>query len=163
MSTITRARRTRLAPAMVLPALLLALAACTSGPDPTGPAATSGGTSAGQPGTDAEVSTARDDYDRRLAECFRAHGLDVQDPQPGQGITEDSPELRDAYPGCVTEIGEPPSSEGRTFAAEDVARALDQARCLRELGYEIQEPTADDIGFVPAEVTEEDFETCRTD
>jgi hypothetical protein len=162
-TTQTPTRRTRLASALALPVLLLALAACTSGTEATGSPSSAGGTTAGQPATDAEMSAARDDYDRRLAECFRGQGLDVQDPQPGQGITEDTPEIRDAYPGCVAEIGDPPSSEGRTFAPEDVARALEQARCLRELGYEIQEPTADDIGFVPAEVSDEDFETCRTD
>jgi hypothetical protein len=167
MKTTTRQAMTSrkwLATLLATPVLLIALAGCTPGaPDAADPGQGSGsGSSAGQPTTDAEFSAARDEYDRKLAECFRDQGLDVKDPLPGVGITEDTPELRAAFPGCTAEIGDPPSSAGIQASPEDVEKALAQAECLRELGYEIQEPTADDIGFIPAEVTDEDFETCRT-
>jgi hypothetical protein len=169
MNTITRSRPTApsrarqnwRATVLVVPALLFALTACTSGGSPdTG--STPGGSTAGQPSTDAEFSAARDAYDLKLAECFRDQGLDVKDPQPGEGITESSPELQEAYPICAAEIGDPPSSAGVEISPEDQEKNLQQAKCLRAKGYDIQEPTSTDPGFIPAEVSEEDFEECRT-
>jgi hypothetical protein len=154
-------RRSWLVTLLAAPALVLALTGCSGGPD-AAETTPGGDTSAGQPTTADEFSAARDAYDLELAQCLRDQGLDVKDPLPGAGITEDSPEIREAASGCMAEIGDPPSSEGVSASPEDVERALKQAECLRELGYEIQEPTADDIGFIPAEVTDEDFETCRS-
>jgi hypothetical protein len=157
------ARRSWIVTLLATPLLLVAIAGCAPGaPDPANQGEGGSGSGAGQPTTDAEFSAARDEYDRKLAECFRDQGLDVKDPLPGVGITEDSPELRAAFPGCTAEIGDPPTSAGVQASPEDLEKALAQAECLRELGYEIQEPTADDIGFIPADVTDEDFETCRT-
>jgi hypothetical protein len=160
----SRARRAWFATFLAAPALVLALTGCTlGGSDAAAPGSgSSTGTAADQPGTDAEFKTARDAYDRKLAECFRDQGLDVKDPLPGEGIAEDTPEVRDAYPTCAAEIGDPPSSAGVTLTAEELDKLLDRASCLRDLGYEIQEPTATNPGFVGGEVTEEDFETCHT-
>jgi hypothetical protein len=154
-------RRSWLVTLLAAPTLVLALAGCAGGPD-AAEQTPGGDASAGQPTTADEFSAARDAYDLELAQCLRDQGLDVKDPLPGAGITEDSPEIRAAASECMAEIGDPPSSEGIAASPEDVERALKQAECLRELGYEIQEPTADDIGFIPAEVTDEDFETCRS-
>jgi hypothetical protein len=119
------------------------------------------GTSAEQPATDAEFSAARDAYDRKLAQCFRDRGLDVKDPLPGGGIVEDTPEIRDAYPGCAEEIGDPPTNAGMTLTPEQLDELLERAKCLRDKGYDIQEPTTTDPGFIPAEVSDEDFEICE--
>ena len=146
---------------LVAPVLMLALAGCTSGAPDGATTSPDGGAASAQPGSDAELSAARDAYDRKLAECFRAQGLDVKDPLPGQGITEDSPEIQEAYPACAAEIGDPPSNAGMKLSPEDLYALLERAKCLREMGYEIQEPAADDPGFIPAEVTEEDFDTCQ--
>jgi hypothetical protein len=156
-------RRARLMRLLATPVLLIALAGCaTSAPDATDPSQGGGaGGSTEQPTTEAEFAAARDAYDLKLAQCFRDKGLDVKDPLPGVGITENNPEIQAAFPECAEEIGDPPTSENVKATPEDVARALAQAECLRELGYEIQEPTLDDIGFIPAEVTAEDFDTCR--
>jgi len=160
----SRARRAWFATFLAAPALVLALTGCTFGgldaADPSAGGSTD--TAAEQPSTDAEFSAARDAYDRKLAECLRDQGLDVKDPLPGEGIAEDTPEIRDAYPTCAAEIGDPPSSAGMTLTPEELDQLLDRASCLRELGYEIQEPTATDPGFVGGEVTEEDFETCNS-
>jgi len=155
-TTITRNRRSRLLALLATPALLLALAGCMPGGTDTGD-----GPDDGQPTTSAELDAARDAYDLELAQCFRDKGFDVKDPLPGTGITENSPELQAAYPACAEEIGDPPSSAGVTASPEELALNLARATCLRELGYEIQEPTADDPGFIPAEVTEEHFEKCQ--
>jgi hypothetical protein len=159
----SRARRAWLVTLLATPAIVLALTGCTSG----GPGAAdsdsgTGGSTTDQPSTDAEFSAARDDYDRKLAECLRGQGLDVKDPQPGAGITEDSPEIQEAYPACAAEIGDPPSSAGLTLSPEDLDRLLDRATCLRDLGYDIKEPTVNDPGFIPADVTDEDFDTCQS-
>jgi hypothetical protein len=162
--TASRPRKPWLATLLVAPALLLALSGCASeGPSDSASTPDSGGGAAAQPSTDAEFSAARDAYDRKLAECFRKQGLDVKDPLPGKGITEYSPEIEAAYPACAAEIGDPPSAEGVTLSNEDLEKLLDQAECLREKGYDIQEPTSTDPGFIPAEVSDEDFETCRAD
>lgn len=110
--------------------------------------------------TEAEFSAARDEYDRKLAQCFRDKGLDVKDPQPGEGITEYTDEIQEAYPACTAEIGDPPTNAGMKISPEDLEKLLERAKCLREKGYDIQEPTADDPGFIGAEVTTEDFEAC---
>ncbi|MFB2580846.1 hypothetical protein ACEXQD_06315 [Herbiconiux sp. P15] len=157
----TRRRPTWRVTLLAAPALLLALTGCVAGG--SSDAASSPGSTGGadQPITEAEFSAARDAYDRKLAECLRDQGLDVKDPQPGEGITEDSPEIRAAYPACAAEIGDPPSSAGIEISPEDLDKLLEQAECLRKAGYDIQEPTTTDPGFIPAEVSEEDFETCR--
>lgn len=101
--------------------------------------------------------------DRRLADCLRGQGLEVKDPLPGKGITEDTPEIREAFPACAAEIGDPPSSGGVSLTSEQLTQLLERAKCLRDKGYEITEPTSADSGFIPAEVSDEDFEKCRTD
>jgi len=156
-------RRPRLMSLLATPILLIALAGCSTAASYDTDSGKGGAadSSAGQPTTEAEFSAARDAYDLKLAQCFRDKGLDVKDPLPGVGITESSPEIQAAFPACSEEIGDPPTSENVKATPEDVAKALAQAECLRELGYEVQEPTLDDIGFIPAEVTAEDFEQCR--
>jgi len=156
-SLLAPLRGTRRRSLLAVSVLLLALAGCTASPtaasDPTA------GTV--QPSTDAEFSAARDAYDRELAQCFRDQGLSVQDPQPGVGITETSPEIQEAYPVCAAKIGDPPSDANLGIDPAQLEKLLQQATCLRQKGYEIKEPTAADPGFIPAEVTDEDFETCR--
>jgi len=164
MTTTTRPatnrRRFWFATLMATPALVLALAGCAGGAtDAAGPGP--GGTSAEQPATDAEFSAARDAYDRKLAQCLRDRGLDVKDPLPGGGIVEDTPEIRDAYPACAEEIGDPPTNAGMTLTPEQLDELLERAKCLRDKGYDIQEPTTTDPGFIPAEVSDEDFEICE--
>ena len=155
-----RIRRIWFTTLMAAPALVFALAGCSAGGTDAGGSA-SGGTSAEQPATDAEFSAARDAYDRKLAECFRDQGLDVKDPLPGAGIAEDGPEIQAAYPVCAAEIGDPPSSAGMTLTPEELEKLLDRATCLRDKGYDIKEPTTTDPGFIPAEVSDDDFAICE--
>lgn len=156
--TPTRSRRFWLATLMATPALVLALAGCSMGGTD---AAGSGGGSAGSSATDAEFTAARDAYDRKLAQCLRDQGLDVKDPLPGGGIVEDTPEIRAAYPACTDEIGDPPTNAGMTLTPDELDELLERAKCLRDKGYDIQEPTTTDPGFIPAEVSDEDFEICE--
>ena len=160
----SRTRRSRLLPWLAAPALILALAGCAPGGAGVDGQKSSGSSSAaaGAPSTEAEFSAARDAYDLKLAQCFREKGLDVKDPVAGQGITESSPEIQAAYPDCAAEIGDPPMQSEINIAPDDLEKLLDRATCLREMGYEIQEPTANDPGFIPSEVSAEDFDTCRT-
>jgi hypothetical protein len=143
------------------PALMLALAGCTPGSSGDAAPTPTGSSTSGQAGSDAETSAARDAYDRKLAECFRAQGLDVKDPLPGKGITEEGPEIQEAYPACAAEIGDPPASSDKEVTPEFLKLLLERAKCLRELGNEVQEPTLEDPGFISAEVSDEDFEKCR--
>jgi hypothetical protein len=164
---ITTPRTVRLTGALSAVAAALALADCGSTADPqsgagspSSSAAGSGSSSRAQ--SDARFTKARDAYDLKLARCLRAAGADVKDPQPGKGITETGPEIQAAYPGCARKIGDPPTYKpSAAQKAEDLKAQRAQARCLRGRGYDIPDPTPDSPGFVPGEVSEADFETCR--
>ena len=159
MNNTAHSRRPWLAMVLAGSALALALSGCTSAGSPDGTPSSSGASE--QPLTEAEFSAARDEYDRKLAQCFRDKGLDVKDPQPGEGITEYTDEIQEAFPACTAEIGDPPTNAGMKISPEDLDKLLERATCLREKGYDIQEPTIDDPGFIGAEVTDEDFEACN--
>ena len=67
-------------------AILVTLAGCAAPAETSGPTSASGGEGASV--SDAAFQAARDAYDLELAQCLRDKGLDVKDPQPGQGIQE---------------------------------------------------------------------------
>lgn len=155
LATSSRSPRTWLGALLAAPVLAIVLAGCT--PSVSSPTPVDDG--AGQ-GAVADSSAARDAYDLELAECLRAQGLDVKDPLPGKGIVEDTPEIREAFPACSAEIGDPPAGMTGPLTNEQLTGLLERAKCLREKGYEIEEPTADNPGFIPAEVSEADYDAC---
>jgi hypothetical protein len=137
-------------------AILLTLAGC-AGPAEPAPSADSGG---GTVSSDAEFSAARDAYDLKLAQCLRGKGLDVKDPQPGQGIQESSPEIQEAASTCMREIGDPPVYESPMSDAELLETQLRWAECFRERGYETEDPKSGQVFVIPADTTDEDLATC---
>lgn len=161
MPTSLRSRRTTLALLLGATTLLSALTACTAPAANPAPSATSS-TSSGLTGD--AYTAAYHEYELQLAQCFRDQGLDVADP-PADGFLDTSrPDLQAAFATCAAEIGDPPVQEvSQDERVEALEQNLERAECLREKGYDIVEPTLEDPGFVPAEVTDEDFEACRTD
>jgi hypothetical protein len=140
-------------------AILLTLAGC-SAPADSGNAPGASGGSGGSSASDAEFSAARDAYDLKLAQCLRDSGLDVKDPQPGQGIQESSEEINAAASICMKELGDPPVSESPMDDSEILATHLTWASCFRELGYEVEEPVTGQAFVSPADATDEDYAAC---
>lgn len=133
-------------------AALLALAGCSSSePAPT----TTGGAV-----SDVDFSAARDAYDLKLAQCLRDRGLDVADPQPGQGITESSEAITAAAGECMSEIGDPPTPGTTMTDAEYLELTAVWADCFRGLGYEVGTPKPGDAFAAPEEATQQDLDTC---
>lgn len=137
--------------------LLLALAGCT-GPAPS--SSEGAGSPSGPTANESEIGAARDAYDLKMAQCLRDKGLDVKDPKPGEGITEDLPGINEAAAECRDEIGDPPVSDTRVDSAAVLKVSLEWAACLRDLGYEVEEPKLEQAFIVPDSVTEEDSAAC---
>jgi hypothetical protein len=137
-------------------AILLTLAGCSAPADTGNAPGGSGGSSA----SDAEWSAARDAYDLKLAQCMRDSGLDIKDPQPGQGIQESGDEVNAAASACMKELGDPPVFESTENDADILATHLTWAACFRELGYEVEEPVSGQAFVSPADATDEDYATC---
>jgi hypothetical protein len=110
--------------------------------------------------TDENFSAERDKYDLKLAGCLREKGFDVKDPRPGEGITEDSPGIREAASTCMKELGDPPTPAIKPGSAEYTQQQRAFISCLRERGIEITEPKQDEALSIPESVTEEDLAVC---
>ena len=103
---------------------------------------------------------ARDAYDLKLARCLRGKGFDVNDPEPGQGIRESSPEINAAGSKCMAELGDPPMvAKSKSDEAETRKRLLEEAACLREKGYEVEDPSSGAL-TIPENTTQEDMDAC---
>jgi hypothetical protein len=87
----------------------------------------------------------------KFARCMREHGVDMPDPQPGEGggITlggpgmgpEDQPKMEAAQKACqkILESVRPPEmSEEQEQRFKD--QALEFARCMREHGIDMPDP-----------------------
>ncbi|WP_349866081.1 hypothetical protein [Leifsonia sp. WHRI 6310E] len=141
MSTITgkRAVVSRLALLSLAPALLLAVSACSAGPDERGP---SGGKPSAAPGSLAE-------WQLSMSRCMREHGVDVGDPSAdGMGATIDSrglseDQLSAASEACSKKLGTPPAmTEAEKKAADEAAQKMmiTIAKCYRASGVDVPDP-----------------------
>jgi hypothetical protein len=156
MTSSTYHARRRAVLAALLATGAISLTACGAGkdtakPDPSKPNQVS----------ESDFSSARDAYDLKLAGCLRAKGLDVADPAPGKGIQESSPEINAAASKCMAELGDPPTvTPSKAGKAELRKVQLKQTACLREKGYDVEDPTPDGALMVPEDATQEDIEAC---
>ena len=161
MLTSLRSRRSAVL-SLFAPTLILAAVACSSTPTTT-PEPTPSTATSTSPGLKGDAFTAAyHEYDLKLAQCFRDQGLDIADPPADGYLDADGPEFQEAFPTCSARIGNPPVREiTQSDRVEGLEKNLQQVSCLREKGYDLVEPTLEDPGFIPAEVTEEDFDACR--
>jgi hypothetical protein len=156
MTTPSLHARRRAVLAALLAAGLVSLPAC--GADEREPAS---GTKPANQVSERDFSSARDAYDLELAGCLREKGLDVKDPQPGQGIQESSPEINAAASKCMAELGDPPSvALSKADEAEMRKVQLEQAACLRDKGYDVKDPSPQEALTVPEDATQEDVDAC---
>lgn len=152
-STLHARRRAVLAALIVTGAV--SLPAC-GGEDPAAPTPSGANRVSEQ-----NFSAARDAYDVKLAGCLRGKGLDVKDPAPGQGIQESSPEINAAASKCMAELGDPPTvAPSKADQAEGRKLLLEQTRCLREKGYDVEDPGPEMALTIPEDATQEDVDAC---
>jgi len=86
-------------------------------------------------------SASREEAGLEFAECMREHGVEMEDPEPGQNITidNDDPTTRKALAACNGKLG-----AGQELSAEEDEElkegALAFAQCMRDEGIEMGDP-----------------------
>ncbi len=115
-------------------AIALAVAVCV-----VGLVACGGGGSSSGGGKSASGEGAR----LAFAECMRAHGVEMEDPKPGQGIDvggANDPTTKKALAACNGKLGD----SGQELSSEEDEElkegALAFAQCMREEGIEMGDP-----------------------
>jgi hypothetical protein len=138
----------------VLAGLFMLVTACGSQEDDGG----DGVASMSDKDAPTSSSAANDEPDidqmRKYAKCMRENGVDMADPDTsgeggGIGISvngaEEKAKVDKANEACkqfMPNGGEPPE-----MTAEDLDKARDLAKCLREHGIDVKEPTMEDPGL----------------
>lgn len=174
-------RPTRALPALLLLALLPLATAC--GDDAGSEALPSAGGSA-EASEDPTDPPSLDPEDAMLkyAQCMRDHGVDMPDPQPGGGVMIDGKGLdREAMEAAeeaceeYREAAMPRDREAPQLTAEEKQQFLDMAACMRERGWDFEDPTFGDDGGVQQRLDKEsgidpedpafqaDVEECHTE
>jgi len=149
-----------MAPLAIVVALVLLTTACSSDDDGESVATLGDGesTTSSTPASDQDLEGAL----LAFAECMRDEGVNVPDPQidedgrltfgAGAGnIDPNDPDVQAAFEACQDEL--PDFGQGIRFDPEQEAAfqdaQLEFARCMRENGVEIPDPTGDGIMLGP--------------
>ncbi|HEV2781651.1 MAG TPA: hypothetical protein VGX25_19885 [Actinophytocola sp.] len=139
---------------VLLAAALLALVSgCSGGEAPASQVASISGSQ--QPSGEAPAGDdgkTDEDKAREYAKCMRDHGVNMKDPEITEGggvglsIEGTDPEtVKKAETECKSLLpngGKPPTPD-----AEQLDRMRETAKCLREHGINVQDPTVDDPGI----------------
>jgi hypothetical protein len=109
-----------------------------------------------------------EDKNREFARCMREHGVDVPDPEPGQGgvtIKEPNPEkVRPAREACQHLL--PNGGVPEPLDPEELDKARERAECMREHGIDVPDPDPNNPRIRPPEGVDrekmkEAMEACR--
>lgn len=93
----------------------------------------------------------------RFAQCMREHGVDVPDPQPGQGIRieggqngidPNSQTFQDAQSACQHIMQDAVPADQRPDPSEMQDQLLKLAQCMREHGIDMPDPKVNSDGTV---------------
>ncbi|MFJ3394883.1 hypothetical protein [Leifsonia aquatica] len=161
MSTTTgkRAAVSRLALLSLAPALLLAVSACSAGPDERG-------SNEGKPSA---ASGSLAEWQLSMSRCMREQGVDVGDPSAGgNGATIDSRGLSEdqftaASEACSKKLGAPPAmTEAEKKAADEAAQKtmISIAKCYRASGVDVPDPKPGQGLAIPKDAPAEVAEKC---
>jgi hypothetical protein len=135
--------------------LALALTACGGGGDGKGVASlnpTTGQTTTGDEGSGRTGKQDAQDAALDYARCMREHGVDMADPVNGRLELKtkrgDQRKMEEAQKACrhILEDAMPPLSEEQQ--AEMREAALDFAKCMRDHGVDMPDPTFKDGGML---------------
>lgn len=154
---LERKTRWRLAGLLVAPLLAMLFTACAASasdgeaPDPD----------------ETQVSDAGQwalDY----AACMREHGIDMEDPDPSGDVIEgvrpeeDTPQRQEATAACLEKLGPAPGGQGGGEESMEEIREelLAMAKCLRDLGYDVDDPRPGEGLGMPAGLTDEAMDQC---
>lgn len=102
-----------------------------------------GGTSHGGQPTASATSTVANDQLVKFAQCMRTHGVDVPDPQPGEGLrdllekadTSNKAKFQKAVTACKSDL-----PKGISTEKPDQDAMLNWARCMRDHGVDVPDP-----------------------
>jgi hypothetical protein len=88
------------------------------------------------------ASASREEAGLAFAECMRAHGVEMEDPQPGQNIAipNDDPATKRALAACHGKLGD--SGQELSAEEEDEFREgwLAFSECMRDEGIDLADP-----------------------
>jgi hypothetical protein len=147
----------RLRPAIALSVVALftvpAVAACGGGGDSGGVASLGGASGSDGDGTTTTASEDPEDAALAFVACMREHGVDMPDPDAGGGIRltvhpGERAKADRAQKACqpLLERVKPKLTEEQETAMQDAALAF--AKCMREHGVDVPDPTFGEGGIV---------------
>lgn len=103
---------------------------------------------------------------RKYAGCMRENGIDMPDPDPNSGAMpaapavrpgEENSKLAKADEECRSLL--PNGGEMGEISPEELDKMREQAKCLREHGIDVKDPTKENPGMgIPMEPDDEKFE-----
>jgi hypothetical protein len=134
---------------LLLPLLVLGLAACAK---PATPAvATAHGGSTTPKATPSAAPTDRTEAMHKFAQCMRDHGVDVEDPQPGEPMTikggpGDKDKMDKAQKACQQYM--PGGGEMETPDPQMLEQVHKYAQCMRDHGIDMPDPDPNEPGKI---------------
>lgn len=93
-------------------------------------------------GSDSGGGASREEAALEFAQCMREHGVEIEDPKPGQNITlpDDGPTTKRALAACNGKLGD----SGQELSAEEDEEFregwLAFSECMREEGIDLADP-----------------------
>lgn len=152
----------RIAAMTAVPLLLVGMAACSTS---SGESDESSGASV----TEADMQA----WSMKYATCMQDQGLDFPDPPKDPNASAQAFDI-DAMGGmdvfeaadktCRGKLGEPPMTEEMKKMMEDPQAMQEQtlklAKCLRDQGYDVEDPTPGSGLALDSEISPEAFEAC---
>jgi hypothetical protein len=128
-------------PVTALVAVALTVSGCGSGK----PAAQVASVAAAHPSGSASASASLSPEQAQLkfAQCMRSHGVNVQDPQPGGGITiqgKPGDNIDAAQRACQQYLPRGAGPQAKKLDAAEQDKALKFARCMRQHGVDMPDP-----------------------
>jgi hypothetical protein len=106
-----------------------------------------------QPSGQNEQANAGTDEDRMraFAKCMRDNGVDMEDPKPGGGVAmraagpDDAGKMQKAHEACKSLL--PNGGEPKPLSPEELDKARQTAKCMREHGIDMPDPNPDNPGM----------------
>lgn len=151
-------RTSKLAAALAIPLLLVALSAC-------GTLSADDAPDSGSDSPSAQASRSAEDYQLAFSECMREQGIDMPDPNADGSVPAASGEgLMEAVEVCQDDLGGPPPTVGDSGSVmsdeERQAELLELAACFRENGIDVPDPQPGELPSIPVDAPEEVLEEC---
>ncbi|MFZ4896320.1 hypothetical protein ACL9RL_17895 [Plantibacter sp. Mn2098] len=140
----------RLTALIALPVLLLGLASCSADTDP-----------ASEPAPSESAANSFESWQLKFAQCMRDAGIDFKDPDSKGGLsgtTGDSASAA-ASDACMEKLGPPPAGPGGEESGGGTS-FLEAAKCLRDEGFEIDDPKESNQITIPEGVSDPVLEKC---